>query len=87
MTDNKWERLSPFPVLCASTSEGPPSVNVIVHLTTHESPYAIWSGIGWLLDMQVQLVRLTVLCCFCLERYNGSMPNGTQYNMSGRLLL
>ena len=39
--------------------------------------YAVCSGIGWLLDTQVQLVGLNV---FCLQRPNGSTPNGTQHN-------
>ena len=52
-----------LPVPRASTSEGPPLVNVAVPLTAREPPEDMLcgvDGIGWLLDTQVQLVGLTV---------------------------
>ena len=76
-----------LPVLHANRSEGLSSVNVTVkhilhfaRITAYECPlgYVAWSIIGWLLATQVQLVGLTA---FCLERPNGSTPNGTQHSM------
>ena len=82
-TDNGGERLSPSSVPHANTSERTLLVNVTVQLTAHEPwGYAMWNGIGWLLETQVQLLGLMG---FCLERPNGSTPNGTQHNMGWQM--
>ena len=65
MTDNGGKDPHHLPVLYANTSEGPLSLNIAIQLTAHELPgYAVWSGIGWLLDTQAQLVGLTGFCLF-----------------------
>lgn len=66
----------------ANISKGLPSINItvqhIIHfakvtwlfMSHHPQPppwgYALWNGIGWLLDTQVQIVGLT---SFCWERH------------------
>ena len=83
-TDHGGESLSPSSCPTSQYIRRTPTGK---HYCTPDSPwvppdYAVWSGIGWLLDTQVQLVGLTG---FCLERPSGSTPNGTRHYMGWQI--